>query len=295
MSQPFYIGRFAPSPSGPLHFGSLVAALASYLDARTHDGKWLVRMEDIDPPRESPEAATVILKALEAYRMYWDGDVLYQSSRSRAYQNVLDKLLGERQLYPCTCTRKDLSGLNGVYPGYCRERTILPEEPHSLRLKCPKKSIRFHDLIQGLKTFELQAIGDFILKRKDNLFSYQLAVSIDDAYQKITHVVRGYDLIDSTPRQIYLQNILGFPHPQYSHFPVITQAEGGKLSKQNRAPAIPLDEPRPLLLKALKALGLVPETDLSGNSVDEILQWAIAHWQLKTVPKKAKLQLSSLD
>ncbi|OED44467.1 tRNA glutamyl-Q(34) synthetase GluQRS [Endozoicomonas sp. (ex Bugula neritina AB1)] len=294
MTTPSYIGRFAPSPSGPLHFGSLVAALASYLDAHSNQGHWLVRMEDIDPPREQQRAAAHILKTLEAYGLQWHGSVLFQSERSGAYQTILDKLLTKRQLYPCTCTRKKLAGTNGIYPGYCRNNTVLPNEPFSLRLKCPDETFAFNDSIQGFTSFGTGILDDFILKRKDGLFAYQLAVCVDDEFQKITHIVRGFDLIDSTPRQLHLQNVLGYQHPIYSHIPVISLSDGNKLSKQNHAPAIPLDEPRPLLVKAMKALAMIPPADLVSSSLDDIIQWGIRHWDMNRIPSTSEIPLKSL-
>ncbi len=294
MTTAFYTGRFAPSPSGPLHFGSLVAALASYFDARANHGKWLVRIEDIDPPREQPGAATLILQTLETYGLHWDDSVLFQSNRSQDYQDILDDLFKKQRLYPCTCTRKKLAGHNRIYPGYCRSRTILPDTPHSLRLKCSDEIISFDDQIQGKQSFDLSNLGDFILKRKDGLFAYQLAVCADDAFQQVTHVVRGHDLIDSTPRQLYLQNILGFRHPVYSHIPVITLNKGNKLSKQNHAPAIPLDEPRPLLIKGIKALGMKLGEVLNDASLEDILKWGIQHWHQKKLKPVAEIPLETL-
>ena len=293
MTSTSYTGRFAPSPSGPLHFGSLVAALASYLDAHANNGQWLVRMEDIDPPREQPGAASLILKTLETYGMYWHGSVLYQSDRTGIYQIILDDMLAKGQLYPCTCTRKKLAGNNGVYPGYCRNKTTIPDELFSLRLKCPAKEFSFDDRIQGRQTFSLGKLGDFILKRKDGLYAYQLAVCADDEFQNVTHIVRGFDLIDSTPRQLHLQNVLGYRHPVYAHIPVITLADGNKLSKQNHAPAIPVDEPRPALVQALKALGMSPDKDLQSSSIEDILKWGISHWQLKAIPAKGGIELNT--
>ena len=294
MDKARYIGRFAPSPSGPLHFGSLVAALASYLDAHAHGGQWLVRMEDIDPPREQPGAADLILKTLETYGMHWHGSVVFQSQRTEAYQAILDDMLAKRLLYPCTGTRKKLAGSNGVYPGYCRDKTEIPEEPFSLRLKCPSEMFSFDDRIQGKQSFALGKLGDFILKRKDGLFAYQLAVCVDDEYQGITHIVRGVDLLDSTPRQLHFQNVLDYRHPVYAHIPVITQADGNKLSKQNHAPAIPLDEPRPMLVLALKSLGLSPEQVLEHGSVEEILNWGMTHWDISKIPSTHGIELASL-
>ncbi|USE37160.1 tRNA glutamyl-Q(34) synthetase GluQRS [Endozoicomonas sp. SCSIO W0465] len=291
---PPYIGRFAPSPSGPLHFGSLVAALASYLDARAHHGKWLVRMEDIDPPREQPKAADQILKALDVYGLHWDDSVLFQSDRSEAYDDALDALLREEKLYPCTCTRKKLAGLNGVYPGYCRHRRVIPSQPHGLRLLCNNQIIQFQDRIQGDQSFALNTLGDFILKRKDGLYAYQLAVCIDDNFQGVTHIVRGVDILDSTPRQLYLQSQLHYPHPVYAHIPVITRNNGNKLSKQNHAPAIPLTNPRPLMIKALTAFGLKPEPELLMNSVEEILSWGIKHWSMRNMAGKKEIFQDSL-
>ncbi|MDB2384563.1 tRNA glutamyl-Q(34) synthetase GluQRS [Endozoicomonas sp.] len=295
MDSTSYIGRFAPSPSGPLHFGSLVAALASYLDARANSGIWRVRMEDLDPPREQPGAALAILKAIDTYGMEWDGDVIYQSNRYPAYQSVLYSLLQSRALYPCTCSRKTLAGLNGMYPGYCRNNTTLPDHPYALRIKCPDKNTHFVDLIQGIQKCNLSELGDFILRRKDQRYAYQLAVSVDDAFQGVTHIVRGYDLLDSTPRQLYLQAALKYPHPVYAHIPVITKIEDGdKLSKQNWAQPLPLDNPNPLLIKAMKALGLKPAETLHASSTHDILQWGIEHWDINTVPKASSIALPAL-
>ncbi|MGB1271223.1 MAG: tRNA glutamyl-Q(34) synthetase GluQRS [Endozoicomonas sp.] len=294
-----YTGRFAPSPSGPLHFGSLVAALASYLDVHFHHGRWLVRMEDIDPPREPPGAADLILRTLDAYGLHWHDSVLYQSQRSQAYDDILEHLLASDQLYPCTCTRKKLAGLNGVYPGYCRPGAgslpSLPSEPFALRLKCPDHSIHFQDRIQGNQNLDIQALGDFVLKRKDGLFAYQLAVCADDAFQGVTHIVRGVDLLDSTPRQIHLQTTLGYSHPVYAHIPVITQTAGNKLSKQNHAPAIPLDEPRPLMIMALKALGMRPEPDLTACSLENILKWGAQNWSTSRLAGRREIAWDSLQ
>ncbi len=294
LSTTSYIGRFAPSPSGPLHFGSLVAALASYLDVHAHQGKWLVRVEDIDPPREQPGAADLILKTLEVYGLQWDGSVLFQSDRSKAYDEVLNKLLLEEKLYPCTCTRKRLAGLNGVYPGYCRKNRIIPKQSHGLRLLCNDQIIQFRDRIQGEQSFDLSTLGDFILKRKDGLYAYQLAVCTDDHFQGITHIVRGIDLLDSTPRQIYLQSQLNFPHPVYAHVPVITQGNGNKLSKQNHAPAIPLKNPRPTMIKALIALGLQPEPDLLMSSIENILSWGVQNWSIRDIVGKREILQDTL-
>ena len=292
-----YIGRFAPSPSGPLHFGSLVAALASYLDARAHQGVWLVRMEDIDPPREPPGAADLILQALDAYGLHWDREVLFQSHRQAAYDDVLAALQQQQKLYPCTCTRKKLAGLNGVYPGYCRHvwQGATPAQPYGLRLLCQDTTIHFVDRIQGEQSYNLASLGDFLLKRKDGLYAYQLAVCVDDCFQGITHIVRGVDLLDSTPRQCYLQRQLAMAHPVYAHIPVITLGDGNKLSKQNHAPAIPLDNPRPTLVKALRALGLGPTSELQACAITDILDWGVKHWSMDNLLGKKELLLAAID
>ena len=294
MSSIDYVGRFAPSPTGPLHFGSLVAALASYLDARHHNGRWLVRMEDIDPPREQPGVADRILKALEVYGMPWDGEVLYQSQRSADYEAAIEKLFQFDAVYPCTCSRKQLQPYNGIYPGLCRGKKDLPDIPYALRLNCHDGQISFNDLIQGQQTFDMKALGDFIVKRKEKLYAYQLAVCVDDEYQGVTHIVRGYDLIDSTPRQICLQSVLGGTTPVYAHIPVIIQDNGDKLSKQNLAPELPLDEPGPLLIKALQALQQYPPVDLVEATIEQIVQWGVENWDISRIDDKPSIFMSSL-
>ena len=295
MNKTTYIGRFAPSPTGPLHFGSLVAALASFLDARANQGQWLVRMEDIDPPREQPGAADLILQALDSYGMHWDGEVLYQSQRNDAYKAAINKLYDSGQLYACTCSRKELQPYEGVYPGLCRGQATIPDKPYALRVQCDDKEIIFDDLIQGSQTFSLPELGDFILQRKEKLYAYQLAVCVDDDYQDITHIVRGHDLLDSTPRQIYLQSVMTMHTPIYAHIPVITQPNGDKLSKQNLAPALPLDDPRPLLIKALVALGQKPPRDLRSSSAEDILQWGVNNWRLSNISHISSIPLAALS
>lgn len=284
-------GRFAPSPTGPLHFGSLVAAVGSYLDARAHGGEWLVRMEDLDPPREQPGAADLILKTLEAYGFEWDGTVLYQSHRGDAYESALDRLRENGLLYPCACTRKEIAdpalvGIEGlVYPGTCRNG-LHGREARAWRVGTDKKATTFDDAIQGRQYQVLERdIGDFVLKRADGLYAYQLAVVVDDAAQHITHIVRGADLLDSTPRQIHLQRLLGLPTPHYAHLPVATNAASEKLSKQTLA--LPLDSanPVPALWRALAFLGQSPAAQLEQAGLRELWQWAHHHWSLQAVPK----------
>lgn len=290
-----YVGRFAPSPTGPLHFGSLVSALASYLDARYHAGVWLVRMEDLDPPRNSPKAAKQILQDLQAFGLIWDGEVLYQSARLDNYAASLQILADKNLLYPCTCSRKE-SGK--IYPGICRHKPIgkKSDTPYAMRVRVPDLEINFKDLVQGdQRQHLLERVGDFILKRKDGFFAYQLAVVVDDAFQQVTHVVRGSDLLDSTPRQIYLQKLLHFASIHYAHHAVITNSQGNKLSKQTFATALDNRAPQRTLTAALAALNQnPPEKFIRGTSVASILQWAVANWRLDGLPDKKTIATKSI-
>jgi glutamyl-Q tRNA(Asp) synthetase len=286
-----YIGRFAPSPTGPLHFGSLVAAVASFLDARAAGGRWLVRMEDLDRPRCESGAADIILRQLEAYGLHWDGAVLVQSQRDDAYADALDALKAIGAVYPCACTRSQLAhaprNAEGemIYPGTCRNGLPLGAVARAWRVRVPDAITCFHDRIHGdLQQNLAHDVGDFIVKRADGLFAYQLAVAVDDAFQGITHVVRGADLLWNTPRQVYLQGLLGLPTPVYAHVPLITNAAGQKLSKQTLAPALPESGRNTVLAQALAALGHPAPADLAGAGAGELLAWAVAHWQIETVP-----------
>jgi glutamyl-Q tRNA(Asp) synthetase len=261
-----YVGRFAPSPTGPLHFGSLVAALASWLDARAAGGRWLVRIEDLDAPRSRAGAAEEILRALEQLGLGWDGPVLYQSTRAPHYRRALAQL--ETQTYWCGCTRREIAdsalGLAAdgaqIYPGTCRTGIAPGKAPRALRLRAPGEQISYTDRVQGVQTQRLDlAIGDFVLLRADGQFAYQLAVVVDDAEQGVTDVVRGADLLGSTPRQIHLQRLLGYPTPRYLHVPAAVNAAGEKLSKQTGAPSIDTQHPEETLRRALAFLGQ-PET-----------------------------------
>jgi glutamyl-Q tRNA(Asp) synthetase len=245
-----YVGRFAPSPTGPLHAGSLVAGLASYLDARAHGGRWLLRIEDLDPPRVAAGATAAIEGTLAACGLAWDGDIVLQSRRGTAYQAAFDQLAAQGRVYPCACTRKEVAdslanlrqrdfGRELVYPGTCRAGPAPGRAPRAWRIAVGDAVIVFDDVLQGRQRQELaREVGDFVLKRADGLWAYQLAVVVDDGYQGITHVVRGADLLDSTPRQILLQQLLGLPAPVYAHVEVLTDAGGEKLSKQTGAPAV---------------------------------------------------------
>lgn len=282
-----YVGRFAPSPTGPLHFGSLVAAVASYLEARARNGLWLLRIEDIDPPREQSGAVQLILDALEAYGFEWDGDVIFQSASRPLHDAALESLLARGLAYPCGCSRKDLAEaprgpLGVIYPGSCRAGCDAPET--AIRLRTDDEPISFTDRLQGEQLHKLESeSGDFIIRRRDGLIAYQLAVVVDDAAQGVTEIVRGIDIMDSTPRQIWLQRLMGYPTPAYAHIPVITHPDGDKLSKLTAAPAIPVDEVRPTLVKALAALQQSPPDDLAAGSLEDIWRWAGNNWNIEAL------------
>lgn len=279
-----YRGRFAPSPTGPLHLGSLIAALASYLDARHHHGLWLVRMEDLDPPREEAGAAGRILSSLEAHGLHWDGAVLWQSQRAPAYAAALAQLDRDHHLFRCDCTRQ-LLGPGGACCGRCRERQAQLVQPVATRVAVPPGChISFIDRLQGTREVALGAeLPDFVVRRKDGLDAYQLAVVVDDAWQGITHIVRGSDLLDSTGRQIFLQQLLGAPTPSYCHLPVITDTAGHKFSKQNHAPPLRDDRAGGNLRAALRFLGQ-PQPPEEVDEVAAILAFACANWTLQGVP-----------
>jgi len=287
MSPEIITGRFAPSPTGPLHFGSLSCALASYLDMKKLGGHWLVRMEDIDPPREIKGASSHILNQLEAHGLYWDGKVLFQSTRLDAYQDSLNILKEKNLAYHCECSRQRVNGLGGIYDNHCRRSNLSSTDNATrLRLNQPNHLIEFVDQIIGQYTQSLtHDVGDFVLRRRDNLFSYQLAVTIDDQYQKVTHVMRGSDLLDSTPRQIYLQRCLGFAQPQYAHLPVAVSPLGQKLSKQNLASALIPGQETLNIWAALNWLNQSPPNDLKTGSVSAILTWAISHWDSTSIKR----------
>ena len=284
-----YTGRFAPSPSGPLHMGSLVAALASYLDARAHNGQWLVRIEDLDPPREQAGADQLILSALETLGLHWDGQVLYQSQRHAAYEAAIEQLQQQHMIFYCRCSRRDLQDTDGIYPGTCRSFTRARPDS-AIRCRVQPCDTGFEDCIQGPQQMSAHEAGDFIIRRRDGLFAYQLAVVVDDAWQGITHIIRGIDLLDSTPRQLYLQHLQGLPRPCYGHIPVLINDQGQKLSKQHHAPALDLSSPAKTLVEALNYLCQKPEQDLDTGSVDQILGWATRHWQRQALSGLRQLE-----
>lgn len=290
-----YTGRFAPSPSGPLHFGSLVSALASYLDARSHRGRWLLRMEDIDPIREPPEAADSILRTLDQFELHWDGDVLFQSRRAAAYDGALQQLRDQGLLYDCDCTRLQIQTMGGVYNNRCRNH-IGAIKAAAERVQVSASTVCFTDTVQGPQQQNLlHECGDFVLRRKDGLIAYQLAVVVDDAFQNITDIVRGSDLLDSTPRQIYLQETLGVATPRYAHVPVAVNELGQKLSKQHFADPLNTSDPGVEIYRGLRFLGQFPPSELIGAPPATLLNWAIAHWDIQAVPKLAKIPLASLN
>lgn len=279
---PAVVGRFAPTPSGPLHFGSLLAALASWLDVRARNGRWLLRIEDIDPPRCPPGASDTILRQLDAFGLYHDGAIEYQRHRDSDYQMVLDTLVARGMAYPCSCSRKEWQRFR-VYPGWCRQRPLHPERECAWRLRTDlgEPEVCWQDRRLGHQRWSLPELGDVVLKRRDGLWAYQLAVVVDDARQGVTEIVRGADLLDNTPWQIRLQQVLGYPTPEYLHLPLVVAANGQKLSKQNLAPALPLqaDAVRPLLHEALTLLGQSPPPALRQAHVNDQLKAALEDWQ----------------
>lgn len=285
-----YRGRFAPSPTGPLHFGSLVTALGSYLDARSHGGEWLVRMEDLDRTREVAGAADEILTTLEAFGFEWDGEVIYQSQRTHAYAEALDLLKEQDLAYPCSCSRSEIveqaeMGAEGpIYPGTCRSGVASITADYSIRLLTQDREISFNDRVQGrIGQNPGLEIGDFVIRRRDGFHAYQLAVVVDDAWQGINQVVRGSDLLMSTPRQCYLQQLLQLPIPAYAHLPLAVDPEGRKLSKQYRD--APVDPQRPIesLLQAFAFLAQ-PLPDEPPESLPAFWDWATEKWCLEKVP-----------
>lgn len=276
-----YVGRFAPSPTGPLHFGSLLAALASYFDAHKHQGQWLVRIEDLDPPREMSGASDLILQALDAHQLLPDQEILYQSQRYDAYEHALQQLIRQDLAFPCQCSRKQLANSAGIHLGRCQcDR----QQGHAWRFATQAGlSLNFDDELQGLYQQSSNQIGDFVVRRKDQLWAYQLALVVDDEFQNISHVVRGIDLIDSTLRQNLLQQALNYKIPHYAHIPVACAPNGQKLSKQNHAPQLDNNCPAQNIWQALSWLRQKPPENLQKASVKELLAWGCEHWQLSAL------------
>lgn len=295
-----YCGRFAPTPSGPLHFGSLVAAVASYLDAKHNGGEWLVRIEDTDFPRCPVGIAENILECLRAYHLVWDDDVLFQSHRSQCYENELEKLRNLGLVYACSCSRKDIQSLSGVehmvpYPGTCRAGLLQGKEMRALRFRTHAEPVVWLDALRGVQVQNVEGeVGDFILWRTDGCYAYQLAVVVDDAAQGITHVVRGEDLMDNTARQILLQRALNYPTPSYAHVPVVRNDLGKKLSKQTRAQALQGgNDVVADWFRALQFLNQDPPTSMLRQSTSYLKEWAIEHWDLEKILQRPDEEFSS--
>ncbi|MDX8376782.1 MAG: tRNA glutamyl-Q(34) synthetase GluQRS [Mariprofundales bacterium] len=285
-------GRFAPSATGELHFGSLVAAEASFLHAKSKGGRWLIRIEDIDRQRCTPQFADLILQTLASFELHSDAEVVWQSKRLDLYNDALSTLINQQEVYICSCSRRTIAkdiaqqgGLTGIYPHTCRKRNLnFHSGVGSTRLYIPQLEISFNDIIQGYYKQDLaNDVGDFILRRRDGQYNYQLAVVVDDYEQGITQIIRGCDLLDNTPRQIYLQHILSFPKPDYAHLPVALNSQGQKLSKQTKAKAINIEQANILLWQALVFLGQNPPQFLYGASVNEVQQWALQNWSIDKV------------
>ncbi|WP_295388739.1 tRNA glutamyl-Q(34) synthetase GluQRS [uncultured Thiodictyon sp.] len=290
-----YRGRFAPSPTGALHFGSLIAAVASFADARAHGGVWLVRIEDLDRPREVPGAAEAILRTLRAFGLHWDGQPLRQSRRTSAYDAALERLTARGLTYPCACSRSEIArdarpGAAGpIYAGTCRNGLPPGRPPRSTRLRTPPGVVSLRDRIQGERSQDVaQDFGDCILRRGDGLHAYQLAVVVDDAWQGINHVVRGADLLDSTPCQYLLQQALGLPTPHYAHVPLALAAGGRKLSKSLAAAPVDPAAPWPALLRAWAWLGQAPAPAESRASLADFWEYARLAWRIERVPTVAR-------
>lgn len=285
-----YIGRFAPSPTGPLHLGSLISALGSWADAKHHNGKWLLRIEDIDPQRETPDASQSIVESLQAHHLHADSDISYQHNHSSRYDDALNDLRRKQKLYACTCTRKSLRALNqSNYPGTCRALSHA-EHDRALRVVIADENIEFEDLVYGNMAENVShSVGDFIVRRRGPFYAYQLAVVTDDAAQGITHVVRGADLLDNTARQIALQRLLGHTTPQYLHLPLATHKDGRKLSKQTGAAGLDSTNALDNLRAAWRHLGQTPpHTTL--NSCEEFLEHCSASWDRTLIPVVGKTE-----
>ena len=287
---PNYIGRFAPSPTGPLHFGSLLTALASWCDARAAKGQWLLRIEDVDVVRTQQGAADHIIRTLEHYGLWWDGKIIYQSQRTERYQAALQQLQQQNEVFWCTCSRAELAQTqSAIYTGHCRTHHQYSSQA-AARIRVNNSIIDFDDGVFGHISENIaETVGDFVIFRRDGLFAYQLAVVVDDAEQGITHIVRGADLLDNTSRQIYLQQRLRLSTPAYTHIPLVVNDNGEKLSKQTGANALAWENPSHYLWRALTLLGQHPADALQSEDCATILAWAVSHWQRENIPKRLTL------
>lgn len=285
MNTPQYRGRFAPSPTGPLHFGSLVTALASYLEARSQNGQWLIRIEDLDPLREPPEATGQILASLEAHGLFPDQPVRFQSKQHHAYQAAIEQLLESQRAYRCPCSRKELQASNGRHPHGCRRGGVaVGDRPYAVRFALEDEECLWQDLLLGPQRQTVQAeLDDPVILRKEGFFAYQLAVVVDDIDQGITDVVRGSDLLDMTAQQQQIYRAMGRTPPRWLHIPVILNEQGQKLSKQTHAPALDDSNAARNLIKALEALGQQPPSTLADASVESVLEWGCAYWRRSAI------------
>jgi glutamyl-Q tRNA(Asp) synthetase len=299
-----YVGRFAPTPTGPLHLGSLATALASYLDARAARGRWLLRIDDLDTPRTVPGSADTILRTLEALGLEWDGSVVYQHDRVDSYRAALERLANQGGVYPCSCTRAEIAaesppaipraGEELRYPGQCRDGPRHPGRTLAWRLRVEPSPLEFMDRIQGPQTHSVaHSVGDFVVKRRDGIYAYQLAVVCDDAHAGITHVVRGFDLLDNTPRQMLLQKALDVAAPAYAHIPLLTDELGEKLSKSRGAGAVAADRPAAQLVRVLALLRQQPPRGLARTTPADVLRWAVEHWSIEPLRGRTRIQLGS--
>jgi glutamyl-Q tRNA(Asp) synthetase len=286
-----YVGRFAPTPSGDLHLGSLYTAVASYLDARAHRGRWILRIEDLDKPREVAGSAAGILRTLELFGFEWDSEIVRQSARGEAYHAALRSLESRNLTFACSCSRVQLE-LDARYPGTCRDRQADGTQT-ATRLRIDSGHVMFKDRIQGTYRQDVAAaVGDIILKRRDQIFAYVLAVVVDDGAQGVTHIVRGADLLDNTPRQIYLQRLLGLAQPSYAHVPVLTESDNSKLAKSRRSVIAGANPPLPQLWSVFSLLGLTPPVSLLSAALDDAWRWAITQWDVNKIPKRLNLRVN---
>jgi glutamyl-Q tRNA(Asp) synthetase len=291
--QPNYVGRFAPSPTGPLHLGSLVAAVGSYLDARKAGGRWLLRMEDLDTTRVIPGCSDAMLRTLEAFGLHWDGEVEFQSRRTALYAEALQTLREQGLTFECSCSRRDLGHLETGYPGTCRDGPTQNRGLTATRFRVPSTPVSFSDRVQGECCFELRALGDPVIRRRDGAFAYQLAVVVDDAAQGVSDVVRGADLLESTAWQIELQRALKLATPRYAHLPLIVEQNNGKLAKSRRSLGIDPTRATEQLRTVLTLLQHAPPPELQQSSPTQLLAWATRLWNLDTVQGSKEIVIST--
>jgi glutamyl-Q tRNA(Asp) synthetase len=287
MSNDNYRGRFAPSPTGPVHYGTLIAAVGSYLQAKKNHGEWFIRIDDIDTCRVVDGADDDILRTLEHFGFEWNGNIIYQTQQIESYQQALEQLKSQSLVFPCLCSRKQLAKTDSsIYPGTCRHRSLPEKKEHALRVLSQDINIEFNDIVMGQQLQNIkQHCGDFIVRRRDGLFAYQLAIVVDDAAQNITEVVRGADLLGSTHRQIYLQQLLNYSTPGYCHLPLAVDNLGNKISKSGNAAKVDIKNKENLIINALNFLGQRPPDDLIKSQLNDIWLWAIKHWNIADVPK----------